>query len=634
MSKVGLAQRLRYKFHNSFAGGTAALIGWLGLVSVALVIVASLIIKLSGTLPEGTEDLPFLHVAWMAMLRTMDPGTMGGDAGDGFFMFMMLMVTFGGIFIVSALVGVINNGIEAQIDELRKGRSLVCEDNHTVVLGWSPQVFSIVNEISAANESEGGRAIVILAEKDKVEMDDELRDKCTNMRGSWVVCRSGNPIDPDDLGIVNPNDARSVIVLAPEGASNPDSHIIKTILALTNNPNRRKEPYHIVAEIRDPKNLEPAKLVGGDEATIIAVEDLISRITVQTCRQSGLSVVYTELLDFDGDEMYIREVSEVVGKTVGEAIFDFQHCAFVGLRKVDGTIIVMPPADHKIEAGDKVILTAEDDSTIRVSGPGKSGVDEKLIVDREAREPESERTLILGWNRRGPNIVRELENYVSPGSTLQILADSDGIQDAIDQFAGTIEKLTIEIKKGDTTDRRTLDAAAVPSFDHVIALSYSDDLEVQEADARTLITLLHIRDIAKKVGSHVSIVSEMLDVKNRQLAEVTKADDFIVSDRLVSLMLSQLSEEKELYPVFLDLFDPEGAEIYLKPAADYVTLETDVNFYTVLESARRKGEIAIGYRIASKSQDAEQMYGVKVNPDKTGSIAYQKADKIIVLADN
>src|SRR5690606_30718410 len=104
--------------------------------------------------------------------------------------------------------------------------------------------------------------IAILADKDKVEMEDEVRDKVPDLRGSWVVCRTGNPIDPDDVGIVNPNDSRSVIVLAPEGAANPDSHVIKTILALTNNPGRRREPYHIVAEIRDPKNLEPARLVG------------------------------------------------------------------------------------------------------------------------------------------------------------------------------------------------------------------------------------------------------------------------------------------------------------------------------------------------------------------------------------
>ncbi|MBI5829315.1 MAG: hypothetical protein HZB20_07185, partial [Chloroflexi bacterium] len=47
--------------------------------------------------------------------------------------------------IISALIGIINNGIEDKLDELRKGRSNVIESGHTVILGWSPQVFSIIS---------------------------------------------------------------------------------------------------------------------------------------------------------------------------------------------------------------------------------------------------------------------------------------------------------------------------------------------------------------------------------------------------------------------------------------------------------------------------------------------------------
>ena len=82
----------------------------------------------------------------------------------------------------------------------------------------------------------------------------------------------------------------------------------------------------------------------------------------------------------------------------------------------------------------------------------------------------------------------------------------------------------------------------------------------------------------------------MLDLRNRELAEATKVDDFIVSEHLVSLMMSQLSENGELFDVFTDVFDPEGAEIYLKPIGDYVSLGEPVNFYTVAEAARRRGE--------------------------------------------
>jgi ion channel POLLUX/CASTOR len=111
-------------------------------------------------------------------------------------------------------------------------------------------------------------------------------------------------------------------------------------------------------------------------------------------------------------------------------------------------------------------------------------------------------------------------------------------------------------------------------------------------------------------------------------------DDFIVSDHLISLMLSQLSENGNLFDVFTDLFDPDGSEIYLKPVTDYVALGQPVNFYTVIEAARRRGEIAIGYRIVSQLHDPEKAYGVRTNPKKSEEITFAAEDKIIVLAEN
>ncbi len=40
----------------------------------------------------------------------------------------------------------------------------------------------------------------------------------------------------------------------------------------------------------------------------------------------------------------------------------------------------------------------------------------------------------------------------------------------------------------------------------------------------------------------------------------------------------------------------DGSEIYLKPIEDYVAADRQLTFYTVVESARQRGEIAIGYR--------------------------------------
>ncbi len=170
--------------------------------------------------------------------------------------------------------------------------------------------------------------------------------------------------------------------------------------------------------------------------------------------------------------------------------------------------------------------------------------------------------------------------------------------------------------------------------DYIILLCYQNYYPIQEADAQTLITLLHLRNFTEQRGDKYKIVSEMIDIRNRQLADVTSADDFIVSDKLISLMMSQVSENKFLMKVFEDLFDADGSEIYIKPAVEYVRIDEPMNFYTVLESAARKNEVAIGYRIIADSRRADKDYGVVVNPKKSEMFTLAAGDKIIVLSED
>jgi len=630
MRKATFSERLRYRFDNFMSRGTIALIGGLAVVSLLVILVAGLLISLTGFTQEGSEPLSFSEAAWESLMRTLDSGTMGGDTGWGFRL-VMLGVTLGGIFIISTLIGVLSNGIEDKLAELRKGRSTVIESDHTVILGWSPQIFAILSELIIANANHRDPCLVILADRDKVEMEDEIQERVGETGNTRIVCRTGNPIDISDLNMVSLQTARSIIVVAAE-SDDPDTNTIKTLLAIVKNPRRRPQPYHIVAEIRDPNNLSVAKMVGGDEAALVMLADLISRITVQTCRQSGLSVVYTELLDFGGDEIYFKTEPALVGKTFGEVLLSYEDSAVIGLRQAQGGVRLNPPMDTLIAPGDQIIAISEDDDTIHPSGLTDVGLSANAIRGATSWTLAPERTLILGWNWRVPTIINELDAYVAPGSGVTVVADVEDGETLIAENCQSLKNETIAYQHDDPTDRRTLDSLDIPGYDHVIVLC-SDRLEQQQADAKTLITLLHLRDIADKLAHPFSIVSEMLDTRNRELAEVTRPDDFIVSERLVSLILSQVSENKELKAVFDDLFDPEGSEIYLKPVGNYVATGEAVNFYTVVESARRKGEVAIGYRLKAMVNAAEKAYGVVVNPDKSEKVVFTEGDKIIVLAE-
>jgi hypothetical protein len=288
--------------------------------------------------------------------------------------------------------------------------------------------------------------------------------------------------------------------------------------------------------------------------------------------------------------------------------------------------------DSIIEVGDQIIAISEDDDTVRLSGLAKPSIEVSAIQSPQLSPAVPERMLILGWNRRGREIIRQLDNFLPQGSETTVVADVSEAARTVTALKHTNQSLVF--REGDTTDREALDGLNIPDYQHVIVLSASDTLNASEADARTLVTLLHLRDISERTNSTFTIVSEMLDVRDRDLAEVTRADDFIVSNQLVSLMLAQVSENRHLSAVFASLFDPEGSEIYLKPIEDYVQTGVQLNFYTLLEAAKRRGETAIGYRRREFSRSPEKAYGVVLNPDKSKSINFATGDKIIVLAEN
>jgi voltage-gated potassium channel Kch len=667
MRKITLSQKLRYHFDNSLSGGTASLIGWLALITLSIILVASSILVINNwqpasdaappaqgsiTLPSGdtpptddtnlatdpnttkTSGYSFPEAAWQTLMRSLDAGTVGGDAatddGNGWaFRAWGLVITLSGLFIVGSLISILSSGLESKLESLRKGHSLVCEENHTLILGWSPRLCLIIPELAIANSNVKKPRIVILADQDKIDMEDQIRTHVGNTGRTKIICRSGSPIDLAALDVVNQQASKSIIILSPEGYDDPDAQVIKMILAITNHPGRRVDKYHIVAELRHAKNIAIAKMIGKDEIELVIPDDLIAKITVQTSRQVGLSGVYKELLNFSGDEIYFKHEPALLGKPYGDALASLEHSTLIGLC-INGITQLNPDMATPLQTGTALICIAADDDKIQVLGT--SNVTVSAISSTRPRKIEKERDIILGWNQRAQTIVREMDCYAAPESELTIVSALDTTEAIVNTLITGVKNLKINFILGDTTDRGFLDALDLTTYAHIILLCYSDSLSLQEADAKTLLTLLHLRDIEARKGESYSIVSEMMDSRNQALAEIAKADDFIVRDELVGLLLTQISENKQLSAVFDDLFDADGAEIYLRPVEDYVRVDQGVNFYTVVEAARRKNETAIGYRLLNQVNNADKAYGIIINPVKAATLKFEAADKIIVLA--
>lgn len=621
MTRPTRSERLRYRFDAWMSRGTVALIGLLTVASFVFVFVVALIVWALPLHPAGEPEGDFLDIFWGNLMRTLDPGTMADDAGWGF-RIAMLVVTLGGLVIVASLIGIVSAGFDAKVADLRKGRSRVIERDHTLILGWNEKVFTIVSELAIAGASQRRRAIVILADRDKVEMEDALRSAVGVPRSISVICRTADPMRPAEIALGNPDQARSIVLLAPEESDDPDADVIKMALAVAHRPDRTGTSGHIVAELRHAMNLEAARLVGGDEVQWVLADELIGRITVQSCRGSGLSMVYSELLAFEGHEIYFAEVPELVGESYGAAQFEFMESSVIGIATADRTLL-NPPPETLLGQGEQLIVVAEDDSTIRREAANAPEGDAIIATGSPARSPE--RTMILGYSGRVETLLGELDGFAVPGSTAVVVADVDP-----PSFPET-RNLEVHFRRGAVTSRRTLDGLGLSATDHVIVLA-DDTIPVQQADARTLITLLHLRDIGERAGAALNVVSEMLDDRNRELAEMTRVDDFIVSDRLVALALAQLSENRRVAEVFETLFTAAGSELHVRRADDYVVTDREIDFATVVAAAQRRGETALGYRVGARVNHRDPESGIVVNPRKDVRRRFAPDDGVIVLA--
>ena len=633
MTKASFKEKLRYNFDNTLSNGPIAIISWLALVTFLLVIIAGFILFIFGLSANPIENEPFdlVEGIWQSLMRVLDAGTVTGDEGWAFRLFMLL-ITIAGLFIFSSLIGSISSGIDESISNLRKGKSKVIETNHTLILGYSSMIYSVISESCLANESQKKAVIVILADLDKVEMEDDIRSRIQDTKTSKIIVRSGNPLNFQDLQMVNYNEAKAIILLSPENEENPDNQVIKSVLSITGNKNRKKLPYHVVAEIKDIENKQVANLVGGKEVSYVFSTDLISRLTAQTCRQSGLSIIYSDLLQFDGDEIYFYSDRGLIGLTFKQCLYSFEDSCVMGVFTGDRNVLLNPDMNYIINKEDQLIIIAQDDSKIN-----------RLLIPKEIlpvnfipppkKEKELETTLILGWNDKGKKIIEELDYYVVKGSSVSILGEIDDIKDSLTLLSEELQNITLYFQHGNINDRNTLDELRIDSFNHIIVLSYMNKGSIQISDAITLICLVHLRDISEKAGKDFSVVSEMLDVQNRELAEVAKADDFIVSDNLLSLLMTQIAENKDLEMVYENLFSDEGAEIYLNPVEEYLDLSKPVDFYQVIESASNLGHTPIGFRSLQPEIVNNGKFGIVLNPIKSNQIKFEHGDFLIVLAE-
>ncbi|MGX1885423.1 CASTOR/POLLUX-related putative ion channel [Streptomyces sp. NPDC055287] len=620
------AQRALYWFDSTLAGSWSVLIGWLAAACLAVVLPASAVLVWTDRrAPDSLSGK--LAAVWKSTGQTL---RLGGEVGPPLRIALSVLLALVALLYVSTLVSLITTGISERLLALRRGHSAVLEDGHAVVLGWSEQVFTVVSELVNANANQRRAAVAILADQNKTEMEEALDARVGATGRTRLICRSGCLTDPNDLARVSPATADAVLVLPPDKSSE-DSEIVKTLLALRAAVGDDSR-VRVVAAVRDDRYRLAAKLAAGPRASVLEIDDITARLVVQAARRPGLSVVYQELLDFAGDEFYTVSEPTLTGRTFGEALLAYATSCVVGLVREGGAVVLNPPSDTVVLTEDLLVVIAQDDDTTVLPATPPT-VDRTVIVPRPAVTARPERVLLLGWNRRAPRIVTQLAGYTMPGSVLEVVAEGGEATAAAVRAVGATagDTLSVVLRHGEPTRPETLNGIDAASYDSVIVLGPDRGQGQDEPDDRTLVTLLLLRAMEQESGREIPVVTEMIDDRNRVLAPGGPGADFIVSGRLIGLLMSQISQNWHLADLFEELFSPDGNGINLRTAGHYLQPECDTTFATVVESARLRGECAIGYRSHARAEVGHDS-GIRINPHKGTVRRWADQDEIIVIA--
>ena len=645
--------RYRYQFDTFMArGGSSIFKALTGAFVATFLIIATLRGALMWLAPDIQQqhDTGFLGSVYITFLELTDPGNMAQDIYSGAaFKIYAVLAGLAGIVMLSALIAFITTAMDQKIYDLKRGRSKVIEEDHTLILGWNEQrIVEILRELVIANESEKDACVVILADKDKEEMDDTLRMRVKELQSTRVVTRSGDVSAIANLDMVSLEACSSVIILADcedtdsdELKASSDAKAIQTVLATMGNEIENDE-FSVVVEIFNPTHREIVRSSFPDHVITVNTSDILAKLLVQTSRSVGLSLVYNEILSFDGCELYFFD-AEWGESRFGEIAYRFPDGVPLGIRNADGAITINPDPQRPMEPTDEILIVADDDSTIEMLDHPVASPGEHELADRRQSQGV-ERELMIGWSFKSAAIILEFADYISDGSQIHVLLQHPTEQQvaAISMLNEELESIEVKLLQKDPLSIEDLMSVKPFEYNNIIILagntSNEEHLDASRVDSENIVALLLLRRIFSQYPSEskgTKLITEILDSQNDALVAKAGVQDVIISNRLVSMIMAQISESRDIEKVYDDIFQEDGAEIYLKPADVYFeSLPAEVSFADMMAIAQKRNEICMGVKICAFENDKNANNGITLIPEKNEIYNLQPNDSLVVLAED
>ncbi|EKX39027.1 hypothetical protein GUITHDRAFT_114905 [Guillardia theta CCMP2712] len=264
----------------------------------------------------------------------------------------ILFVT--GCLTFAVLLGTITSAIE------------IVERDHIVMLNWNDKTIPMLRQIEAA-ASDGRiplKPVVILASKEKEEMDQELADQLEKTTLP-IFTRKGNPGTLPDLRMVSAGAAQHVLILPDETKDEADlisQAACLQALQADRQPGKKigpnKNDIKVVVADCDPEGERDL-----DELMFVTKNSFSRRIMAVTALEPRLASVYTDILDQSkGSEIYLRS-SEMYpwlqGKSFKQMGAHFPDSVLLGWITSDGKVMMNPSGNEILPEKSKLVILSK-----------------------------------------------------------------------------------------------------------------------------------------------------------------------------------------------------------------------------------------------------------------------------------
>lgn len=579
----------------------------------------------------GAFDDPYAST-WWAFLRITDPGYLGDDDGTWLRVISVTMTVGGLVLLIGALIAIMTQWLNQTIAQLEQGLTPIVMKNHVLVLGWNDRTPAIVEQLLSSEgrvqrflDSIGGKRlkIVILTDTIGPVLIQELKDRLgPYWRPSQVILRSGSPMRLEHLERVDYRHASAVVLPAEKFGvhGGGDETVIKTLTTAGTSPVGPLPP--VIAEIIDPDHIRAATKAYAGRAEIIATGLMSSRVLVQTARYPGLGRVIEDLFDQDGVQIFLHALARFEGLPLARLLDCFDSAVPIGVvRGEPASFVPLLAADEQIEADDLVAVIGHGFESSRPRSPPEDRPATVALHPAADRHTRARRMLVIGWNSTVPSLLAECDGYPDEFSEVHVasLKPREERERLMQRKGVSIDHIGYEQIECDVTARADIERVAPASYD-VIAIVASDWLgSAEEADARSLLGYLMLNEVLEQHDPRPHLIIEAM-VEASAALFAAPGVELLVTPKLQSHMLAQVTLRRDLNSVFEHLFGVGGAELSLHPASE---LPAATNFYELQQKLAAGGEVALGIRRADGA--------VELSPDKQRPLTLGPEDRVVVL---